>query len=66
MAEEFDSVAAPEEDNKTRWIIIVVVILILLCCCCCIAGFGGNWLWENGDQLLEDWGLAIHLTQLIL
>lgn len=47
----------PETGGKPAsarpWIIIVVVILVL-CCMLVVCGGGLWWLWENGDELLED------------
>lgn len=44
--------AKPEKDNK-KTIIIVAVVAVVLCCCCVVAGFGGKWLWDNGDSLIS-------------
>jgi hypothetical protein len=67
MAEEFGDPIAPEEGQSKNylWIIIAVVVVVLLCCCCFTA-IGGKWLWDNGDQLLEDLGLAFEITYLFL
>ena len=65
MAEEFGTPIAPEEgQSKNRIWIIVVVIVIVLLCCCCFTALGGNWLWNNGDQLIEDLGLVFQTTNL--
>ncbi len=43
--------APPEKkSNKTLLIVLAVVVLLILCCCCAGAGV---WLWNNGDQLLQ-------------
>ncbi len=60
MAQDFgEPIPIQEDDKKKRtWIIIAIVAVIILCCCSVIAIWGGKWLWDNGDQLLQDWGLA--------
>ena len=40
--------------NKTLIIIIIVAAVLLLCCCCAVAAW---FLWQNGDQILEQLGL---------
>ena len=67
MAKEFDPIIAPEEgQSKSRiWIIVAVVVVILLCCCCFTA-IGGNWLWNNGDQLIDEMSMAFQITHLFL
>jgi hypothetical protein len=57
MAEDFGetivSSAEEEEKKDNRLWIIIAVVVIVLCCCCIVVGFGGYWLWENGDSLLD-------------
>jgi hypothetical protein len=63
---DFGETSVPEKkDNKTIWIIVAVVAVILLCCCLVIV-LGGVWLWNNGDQLLEDWSAVYHLANYFL
>ena len=68
MAEDFgapiDTGFEDKKSNKT--LIIILVVVIVLCCCCVVVGGGGWWLWNNGDQLMKDWGLGLELTNLIL
>ncbi len=40
----------PKKNNTVR--IIVAVVVVLLCCCCVVAA--GVWLYNNGDQFLND------------
>lgn len=55
----------PEKKRNTT-LIVVVVILVVLCCCCMIAAaLSGAWLWNNGDQLLEDLTMAPYLLSLV-
>jgi hypothetical protein len=63
---DFGDVNEPEKkDNKVIWIIVAVIAVILLCCCLVIV-LGGAWLWNNGDQLIEDWStLNPLISQLI-
>lgn len=44
-----------EEKKKTNIWLIVGIVLLVLCCCLVVAGFGGKWLWDNGDEIF---GLA--------
>ncbi|MDY0019155.1 MAG: hypothetical protein RBT47_04050 [Anaerolineae bacterium] len=48
---DYGSPVPPKKDNKTLIIILVVVALLILCCCCSITGW---YLWENGDQIIEE------------
>jgi hypothetical protein len=38
--------------------LIVVIVAVVLCCVIIACGGAGYWLWENGDELFQDW-LAI-------
>jgi hypothetical protein len=40
-----------KKSNKT-WIIVVVVLLVLCCLCSCAAI--GVYLWNNGDQIMNE------------
>lgn len=51
--------------NQRRTIIIVVVVLLVLCCCCAALG-AGYWLWNNGDNLLKQWGITSQVLPLAL
>ena len=51
---------APQKKSSSRWIIIVIVVVVVCCLCAALVG-AGWWLWENGDELLEDWGLTYQL-----
>lgn len=42
-----------KKDNKTIWIIVGVVAAIILCCCLVVI-LAGAWLYNNGDQIIED------------
>ena len=50
--------------KNNRTVIIIVVVLLVLCCCCLVIGFGGNWLWNNGDKLLESLGTGLLINPL--
>jgi hypothetical protein len=54
----------PPKKNNTIWIVLVVVVLLL--CCCCLIGVGA-WLWNNGDNLLNELDLSMRplLTLLV-
>ncbi len=41
----------PQKKNKTLLIVIIVVALLILLCCCIGALV---WLWNNGDQLIQE------------
>ena len=68
MAEDFGEtiVSSEEEEGEKKdnrlWIIIAVVVIVL-CCCCIAVGFGGYWLWENGDSYLD---LSVNSLNLLL
>ena len=67
MAEEFGTPITPEEGkSKSRVWIIVVVIVVVLLCCCCFSALGVSWLWNNGDQLLEDLSLIYQNTHFLI
>jgi hypothetical protein len=54
---------APAPDNRRRNMIIAVVVSAVLLCCCCFIVVAGYWLWNNGDQLLQQLqGFAPALT----
>jgi hypothetical protein len=56
MAETVRGVPESEGNASSSkpWIIIVVV-LVVLCCLMLVCGAAGWWLWENGDQLIDDY-----------
>lgn len=46
---------APKKNNNQT--IIIVAVIVLLCCCCVAVGIPlGNYLWENGDALIQSLG----------
>jgi hypothetical protein len=48
-----DTPGAPEP-KKSRTGLIIGIVIVVLCCCCLIVGsMGAKWLWDNGDQLLQ-------------
>ena len=59
---EYDDFDEPGEEKKDKkiWIIVAVVALILLCCCVIVFS-GGVWLWNNGDQLLDEVGAIVNI-----
>ena len=48
--------AQPPKSNRTIWIIAIVAV-VLLCCCC--LGSAAVWLWNNGDQFIEQFGSVL-------
>ena len=54
-----------KKNNKIIWIIVAVIAVILLCCCLVVV-LGGAWLWNNGDQLFEDWSALNPLINTLL
>lgn len=63
---DFGELNPPEKkDNKILWIIVAVVAIIILCCCLVVV-FGGVWLWNNGDRLLEEWSVVYTFANLLL
>jgi len=55
MAETIQTPMGDEGQGSSSkvWLIVLVVVLVL-CCVVVACGAGGYWLWENGDQLLEE------------
>ncbi len=56
-------VESPKKNNKTVIIIIVVIALVILLCCC-IAFL--IWLWNNGDQLIEQISALLTTATMLL
>ncbi len=56
-------VEQPKKNNKTLIIVIVAVILFLLLCCCIAAGI---WLWNNGDQLIQEMSAVMPAASMLL
>ncbi len=56
-------VEQPKKNNKTLIIVIVAVILVLLLCCCIGAGI---WLWNNGDQLIQEMSAVLPAAAMLL
>lgn len=48
--------AQPPKSNRTIWIIVIVAVLLLCCCCLVVAGI---WLYNNGDQFIEQFGALL-------
>ena len=51
--------SAPPGEKKSNTgliIAIVVAVVLLLCCCCSVAGI---FLWNNGDQILNNLGMSL-------
>jgi hypothetical protein len=44
--------------TSSRVWLIVLIVVVVLCCLIIACGAAGYWLWENGDELFQDW-LAI-------
>ncbi len=42
--------AQPPRSSRNIWIIMIVVLVLLCCCCLAIIAV---WLWNNGDQILN-------------
>jgi uncharacterized membrane protein len=53
-----ETTTSSDNNNRNIWIIVSIVAVILLCCCC-ITVFGGVWLWNNGDQLIQDFSFVL-------
>ncbi len=52
MDDQFDIFAEEEQPkNNKKTLIIGAVVFGLLCCCCAL--IAGVWLWNNGDQLIQ-------------
>ena len=43
-------------DSRRRNITIAVVVAVVLVCCCCCALLVGVYLWQNGDDLMQQFG----------
>jgi hypothetical protein len=41
----------PEAPKKSNTGIIIAVIVVVVLCLCCLIGFGGYYLYQNGDKL---------------
>ncbi len=52
--------------NRQRSTIIIVVVVLLVLCCCCAAIGAGVWLWNNGDQLMQQMGITGQMLPLTL
>lgn len=53
----------PKKSNRTIWIVAIVVVLLL--CCCCLIG-AGVWLYNNGDQFINDYSFILPTVQSFL
>ena len=52
MDDQVDIFAEEEQPkNNKKTLIIGAVVFGLLCCCCAL--IAGVWLWNNGDQLIQ-------------
>jgi hypothetical protein len=47
--------------KKTNIWLIVGIVLIVLCCCCAVAAGVIWYLWNNGDALLNSYGIISNL-----
>lgn len=47
---------APDQPKKSNQGLIIAIVVVVVLCCCCAAAAGGWYLWNNGDQLLQDFG----------
>ncbi|RPH60525.1 MAG: hypothetical protein EHM81_06080 [Chloroflexi bacterium] len=56
-----DFPSQPAEPKKNRTGLIIGIVVVVLCCCCLVFGGLGYWLWTNGDQLLQQIGMAASL-----
>jgi hypothetical protein len=45
--------AKPAGGHRNTWI-IVIIILVVLCCCCVVIGGVGYYLYQNGDQIMQN------------
>jgi|GEM_PF-1752928 nitrate reductase NapE component len=50
-----DSTPTPAKKNNNTVLIIAIIVIVVLCCCCIavVGGYGIQWLWNNGDRLLQ-------------
>jgi flagellar basal body-associated protein FliL len=58
MAEKFQSSENSGTGRSSSKVWLIVVIVVVVCCLCAACLAAGWWLYENGDQLLEqfqDW-----------
>lgn len=46
----------PPKSNRTIWIVVIVAVVLLCCCCVVLAGV---WLYNNGDQILQQYGAFV-------
>mgnify|MGYP001030638085 CR=1 FL=1 len=45
----------PEKSNRTNVVVIILIIVLAVMCCCCLALIGSaNWLWVNGDRIIQE------------
>jgi hypothetical protein len=50
-----------QPEKKSRTGLIIGIVVAVLCCCCLVFGGLGYWLWNNGDQLMQQLGMAFSL-----
>jgi len=62
----YDEINEPVEEKKDNkvWIIVAVVALVLLCCCIIVFS-GAVWLWNNGDDLLDEVGTIVNIVNFL-
>jgi hypothetical protein len=48
-----------KKSSKT-WIIVLVIVIILCCLCSCAAA--GIYLWNNGDQIMNEMNIETSLV----
>jgi hypothetical protein len=60
MAQDFGTTEPPfQEPRRTNRSIVITIIVLIVLCCCCAAILAGYWLWNNGDQLLEQLNIQV-------
>jgi hypothetical protein len=58
MAENMQASGNPETGGSSSKVWLIVVVVVVICCLCAACLGAGYWLWENGDELFEqfeDW-----------
>jgi hypothetical protein len=51
------STPAPDQPQpKSNQGMIIAIVVVVVLCCCCASAAGGWYLWNNGDQMLQDLG----------
>jgi len=66
MSDDFNAPFSPEEKPKSKTPIIIAIVVAVLLCFCCALTFGGWWLWNNGDALLQSLGGLLNSLPVLL